>query len=144
MRGPSVTGDFQNGFWIVAFAVNELVRNSDFEKPAMNDEASHRPPSLGTGMRPEQNRFPARSKITDRGYQVRCPYPRSRKQDDHIDRIISLHFFKRRSRFIFGCDHNAMFDQRHTGLGESLFRPLHDAIVDKWGSHGIFEAVLMN
>lgn len=102
------------------------------------------PPSLRTGMRPEQHSFAAGSEIADGSGQVCRPDPRTGKKYDEVDGIIRLHLLQSAAGFVLCSNHDVVFHHFQTGLHESALRSFNDAAIDEGHPHGIFESVFVN
>src|SRR5262249_906356 len=103
-----------------------------------------RPPTLRSGMCPEEHSFSTRSEIPDSAHQVRRPDPSPRKEHDGINPIVRFHLLQRRSRFFLRGNDKIVLHQFDSGLNQRLLRSTYNGIVNERDSHWILEPVLVH
>src|SRR5205809_7792662 len=99
MRSAGIARNLLDCRGIICHAVDELMADSDFQKPTMHHHPAPGAPAFRTGMRPQQYSPPASSVVAESTYQAPSPDPASGNQHDPTHLRTLLHVPTTRAPF---------------------------------------------
>ena len=143
MAGPAIGNDAADLLGIIIAPVHKTVFEADLFQSALQHQTTNRPPTLRTGVGPDDDALTGEGKIAEGADHMGCPNPGTREQDDGVQIVHLLKHGKAFLGFLFGGQYDVVLHQFETCFSEPIFRIGDELIVYEWRAHRIHQPIFV-